>query len=61
MKVEGKMKITILLDIRADINIITAKVADAVNLSIFEIIPIETEIFTGYNAQLIKIYREVNV
>jgi hypothetical protein len=38
-----------LLDIGADINIMTVKIADAVNLPILEIISLEAETFTGYN------------
>jgi hypothetical protein len=58
---EKKVKVIVLLDIRADVNIIIAKVADIINLFILEIIPIEIKIFTGHNAQLIGIYREVNI
>jgi hypothetical protein len=61
IKMEGKIKIAALLDIEADINVIIAKIADAANLPVLEIIPIETEIFTGYNAQLVEIYREINI
>jgi predicted aspartyl protease len=49
IKIERKIKVATLLDTGADINVITVKIADAVNLPILEIIPIEAEIFTGYN------------
>jgi hypothetical protein len=55
------VKVAALLNIKADINIMTVKVADAVNLLILEITPMEIEIFTGYNTQLIGICREVNI
>jgi hypothetical protein len=61
IKIERKVKVTVLLDIGADINVITAKIADIVNLSVLEIISLEVETFTGYNAQLLGIYREINV
>ena len=61
MKVEKKVKVTILLDTGADVNIITVKVADAVNLSILEIISLKVEIFTGYPAQLLRIYCKINI
>jgi hypothetical protein len=51
----------VLLNTKADINIIIIKVADVTNLFILEIIPIKVKIFTGHNAQLIGIYREINV
>jgi uncharacterized protein YuzE len=50
IKIERKVKITTLLDIRANVNIITIEIADAANLFILEITPIETETFTGHNA-----------
>jgi predicted aspartyl protease len=50
IEIERRIKIVALLDTGADVNVITTKVADAVNLPIFEIIPMEAEIFTGYNA-----------
>jgi hypothetical protein len=49
IKVKKRIKVTVLLDIEADINVIIAKVADAANLFILEIIPMEAETFTGYN------------
>jgi hypothetical protein len=61
IKIKKKVKMTVLLNIEADINIIIAKIADAVNLPILEIIPLEVKTFTGYNAQLLKIYREINI
>jgi hypothetical protein len=39
----------------------TIKIADAANLPILEIIPIKIKTFTGYNTQLIGIYREINI
>jgi hypothetical protein len=50
IKVERRVKVAILLNIKADINVMTAKIADAANLPILEIISIEIEIFTGHNA-----------
>jgi hypothetical protein len=50
IKVEGRIKVIALLNTKADINVIIVEVADAVNLSILEIISIEVKIFTGYNA-----------
>jgi hypothetical protein len=50
IKMERKVKVTILLNIGTDINVMIAEVADAVNLFILEIISLEAEIFTGYNA-----------
>jgi hypothetical protein len=50
-----------LLNTEANINVITAKIADATNLPILEITPIKAKTFTGHNAQLIKIYREINI
>jgi hypothetical protein len=61
IKMEGKVKVAALLNTETDINVITVKVADAANLPILEITSIETETFTGYNAQLIRIYREINI
>jgi hypothetical protein len=49
IKIKGKVKVTALLDTEADINVITAKIADAVNLPILEIIPMEIKTFTDYN------------
>jgi hypothetical protein len=49
IEIKRRVKVAALLDIGADINVITVKVADAVNLLILEIIPLEAEIFTGYN------------
>jgi hypothetical protein len=50
IKVKERVKVAILLDIGADVNIMIVKIADAANLFIFEIIPIEIKIFTGHNA-----------
>jgi hypothetical protein len=61
IKIERKVKVTALLDIRADINIITAKIADVTNLPILEITPMEAKTFTSYNIQLVGICREVNI
>jgi hypothetical protein len=61
VKIEGKVNVAVLLDIRADVNVIIAKVADAANLPVLEIIPMEVETFTGYNAQLVGICREINI
>jgi hypothetical protein len=49
IKIKERIKVAALLDTGADINIIIIKVADAANLFILEIIPIETETFTGHN------------
>jgi hypothetical protein len=61
IEMKERVKITALLNTGADINVITAKVADATNLPILEITPIEAETFTGHNAQLIRICREINI
>jgi hypothetical protein len=61
IKIERKVKVAALLNTGTDVNIIIAKVADIANLSILEITPIEAETFTGYNAQLIRIYREIDI
>jgi hypothetical protein len=61
IKIKRRVKMAILLNTGADINVMTAEVADAANLPILEIIPMETEIFTGYNTQLVGIYREINI
>jgi hypothetical protein len=50
IKIEEKVKVAALLNIRADVNVMIVKVADAINLFILEIIPMKAEIFTGYNA-----------
>jgi hypothetical protein len=50
IKIKRKIKIATLLNIRADVNIITIKIADVANLFILEIILIEIKIFTGHNA-----------
>jgi len=50
IKIEKKIKMAILLDIGADVNIMIAEIADVINLFILEIIPLEIETFTGYNA-----------
>jgi hypothetical protein len=49
IKVKKKVKVTALLNTKADVNVITAKVADVTNLLILEITPIKAETFTGYN------------
>jgi hypothetical protein len=61
IKIEKKIKVTALLNIGADVNVMIAEIADITNLPILEIIPIKVEIFTGYNAQLIGICREINI
>jgi hypothetical protein len=61
IKIEKKIKMTALLDTETDVNVITIKVADAANLPILEIISIEAETFTGYNTQLVRIYREIDI
>jgi hypothetical protein len=61
IKIEEKVKMAILLNIKTDVNVMTVKIADAANLSILEIIPMKTETFTGHNTQLIRICREVNI
>jgi hypothetical protein len=50
MKVKKKVKMTALLNTGADINIMTAEIADAINLPILEITLIKVKTFTGYNA-----------
>jgi hypothetical protein len=50
IKIKEKVKVVTLLNTRANVNVMTAKIADAINLPILEIIPIEAETFTGYNA-----------
>jgi hypothetical protein len=49
IKVKKRIKIIALLDTKTDINIIIAKIADAANLFILEIISIEIKTFTGHN------------
>jgi predicted aspartyl protease len=61
IEIEGRVKVAVLLDTGADVNIIIIKVADAINLSILEITSIKVKTFTGYNTQLIGICREINV
>jgi hypothetical protein len=61
VKIEGRVKMTVLLDIRADINIMITEIADVVNLPILEIISLKIEIFTGYLTQLLGIYRKINI
>jgi hypothetical protein len=61
IKIEEKVKMTALLNTKADINVIITEVADTANLFILEIIPIKAKTFTGYNAQLIGIYREIDI
>jgi hypothetical protein len=61
IEMEKRIKVTALLDTGADINIMTAKIADAANLPVLEITPIKVKTFTGYNAQLVEIYREINI
>jgi hypothetical protein len=50
IKIKRKVKMAILLNIGADINVIIVKIADAANLPILEITLIKIKIFTGYNA-----------
>jgi hypothetical protein len=50
IKIKRKVKVTTLLNTGTDVNIIIVKIADAANLFILEITPIETETFTGHNA-----------
>jgi hypothetical protein len=50
IKMEGKIKIAALLNIRADVNVMIVKVADVANLPILKITPLKIEIFTDYNA-----------
>jgi hypothetical protein len=50
IKIKRRVKVIALLNTRTDINIMTVKIADAANLFILEIIPIEVKTFTGYNA-----------
>jgi hypothetical protein len=61
IKIKRRVKMTALLDIKANINVITIKIADVTNLPILEITPMETETFTDYNTQLVGICREVNI
>jgi hypothetical protein len=61
IKVKRKIKVTALLNTGADVNVMTVKVADAINLPIFEITPMKAETFTGYNTQLVRICREINI
>jgi hypothetical protein len=49
IKVKKKVKVAALLNTEADINVITAKIADTANLPILEIISMETKTFTGHN------------
>jgi hypothetical protein len=49
IEIKKKVKVIALLDIGADINVITVKIADAADLLILEIIPIKVKIFTDYN------------
>jgi hypothetical protein len=49
IKMKGKVKVIILLNIETDINVITTKIADAINLSVLEITSLEAKTFTGYN------------
>jgi hypothetical protein len=50
IEVKGRVKVAILLDTGADVNVMIVKVADVANLSILEIISLEIETFTDYNA-----------
>jgi hypothetical protein len=50
IEMKKKVKMAVLLDIKADVNIMTVKVADVINLFILEIISIKVKIFTGHNA-----------
>jgi hypothetical protein len=49
IKIEKRVKVTVLLNTGADVNVIIIKVADAANLSILEITPMEVKTFTGHN------------
>jgi hypothetical protein len=49
IKIERRVKVIALLDTEADINVMIVKVADAINLPIFEITSLKAEIFTGHN------------
>jgi hypothetical protein len=49
IEIKKKVKVIALLDIGADINVITVEIADAADLLILEIIPIKVKIFTDYN------------
>jgi hypothetical protein len=61
IKMKGKVKVATLLDTETNVNVITAKIADAANLPILEITPIKVEIFTGHNTQLVGICREIDI
>jgi hypothetical protein len=61
IEIKRKIKVAALLDTETNVNVMTAKIADAVNLFILEIISMEVETFTGHNAQLIRICREINI
>jgi hypothetical protein len=61
IEVKGKIKVVTLLNTGADVNIMTAKIADVTNLPILEIISMEVKTFTGHNTQLIGICREINI
>jgi predicted aspartyl protease len=61
VEVEGRVKVAALLDTGADVNVMTVEVADAANLPVLEITPLEAETFTGHNAQLLGICRKVDV
>jgi hypothetical protein len=49
IEIKERVKMIALLDIKADINVMTVEVADIINLPILEIIPLKIETFTGYN------------
>jgi hypothetical protein len=49
VEVKERIKVAALLDIGADVNVITVKVVNAANLSVLEITPMEVKTFTGYN------------
>ena len=61
IKMEERVKIAALLDTETDVNVMTTEVADAANLPILEITPLEIETFTDYPTQLLGICRKVNV
>ena len=61
IKIEERVKVAALLNIRADVNVMIAEVADAANLFILEIISLKIKIFTGHLTQLLGIYRKINI
>jgi hypothetical protein len=49
IKMKKRIKVIALLDTGTDINIMIAKIADAINLLILKITSMEAETFTDYN------------